>query len=302
VHQVTFGGGPKYNPTWASYSDTHQISGEGPHDIAYSVDEGGVRYLDVAEVGSNDGPGVVNPFRVPADIRTYPLTGYPGGDTAPNWSPMGRNILFASTAGIANEDIYGLGPMFAVPGTPISLWWQGPATRLTSDPARDTNPDWETSEQCSVMAPRPPLPAPSRSAGGGDGGSGGGGGSSGGGGSGGGGGGATGGGGGGGGGAHVARRRSPGLAIRGARWHGGRVSVVGRAARGLRHRVRVAFACGHHRRQHTQKRVGARSGRFGARLRAPRACLRARRGVVAAAFGGDRRYRKQKVSVRVRRR
>ena len=34
--------------------------------------------------------------------------------------------------------------------------------RLTTDPARDTNPDWEPSEQCSVMGPRPPIPAPTR--------------------------------------------------------------------------------------------------------------------------------------------
>ena len=159
VHQVTSGGQPKHDPTWASYSDSNGVSLQGPHDIAYSVGQGGTRYLDVAEVGSNAGPGVANPFHDAAAIRTFPLTGDPGGDTAPNWSPIGFNIVFASTAGAGNEDIYGLGSTFAL-GSPAP--WQGPATRLTADPARDTNPDWEPAQQCSVMGPRPPIPAPTR--------------------------------------------------------------------------------------------------------------------------------------------
>lgn len=159
VHQVTAGGGPKSDPTWASYSDSHRVSLQGPHDIAYSVEQGGRRYLDVAEVGSNDGPAVTDPFRDSTAITTHALTGDPGDDTAPNWSPIGSNLVYASTAGGANEDIYGLGAAFA----PTSLTpWQGPSTRLTTDPARDTNPDWEPYQQCSVMTPRPPIPAPTR--------------------------------------------------------------------------------------------------------------------------------------------
>lgn len=161
VHQVTFGGGAKYDPTWANYADSHGVSLQGPHDIAYSVEQGGKRYLDVAEVGSVDGPAVTDPFHEPGAIRTFPLTGDPGGDTAPNWSPIGLNVVYASTAGGANEDLYGLGERFA-PAS--SNPWQGPAMRLTTDPARDTNPDWEPSEQCSVMVPRPPIPAPTRTA------------------------------------------------------------------------------------------------------------------------------------------
>jgi Tol biopolymer transport system component len=274
VHQVTFGGGPKFDPTWAIYSDRNFVSGAGPHDIAYSVQQGGKRFLDVAELGSNDGPAVTNPFAFPGDIRIYPLTGDPGGDSAPNWSPKGLDLVYASTAGGANEDIYGLGSAFR-PGSLTP--WQGPATRLTTDRARDTNPDWQPYEQCSVMAPRPPLPAPSRAS-------------------------RRGGGGGGGGGGSGARLASPRLTIRTARWHGKRVSVGGRAARGLSGRLRVAFSCGRRGSQHTQRLVRARSGRFGARLRAPRACRRARRGVVAAAYGGDHRHRAQKVTRRVRRR
>ena len=274
VHQVTFGDGPKFDPTWAIYSDRNFVSGAGPHDIAYSVEDGGKRFLDVAEVGSNDGPAVTNPFALPGDIRIYPLTGDPGGDSAPNWSPKGLDLVYASTAGGANEDIYGLGSAFR-PGSLTP--WQGPATRLTTDRARDTNPDWQPYQQCSVMAPRPPLPAPSRAS-------------------------RRGGGGGGGGGGSGARLASPRLTIRTARWHGKRVSVGGRAARGLSGRLRVAFSCGRRGSQHTQRLVRARSGRFGARLRAPRACRRARRGVVAAAYGGDRRHRAQKVTRRVRRR
>jgi Ca2+-binding RTX toxin-like protein len=160
VHQVTFSGA-NYDPTWANYADNNGVSLQGPHDIAYSVEQGGKRYLDVAEVGSADGPEVADPFHDPAAIRTFPLTGDPGGDTAPNWSPIGFNVVYATTAGGANEDIYGLGKRFA-PASPIP--WQGPAMRLTTDPARDTNPDWEPFEQCSVMGPRPPIPAPTRTA------------------------------------------------------------------------------------------------------------------------------------------
>jgi hypothetical protein len=302
VHQVTFGTAPKYDPSWANYSDSHGVSLQGPHDIAYSVDQGGRRYLDVAEVGNPDGPEVDGPFSDPATITMFPFTGDPGGDTAPNWSPIGLNLVYASTAGGANEDVYGLGPTFA----PASLTpWQGPPTRLTTDPARDTNPDWEPFQQCSVMSPRPPLPGPTRAGGGGGGGGragGGGGGDRAGGGGGGGRAGGGGGGGSGGGGGGGDGPRAPGLAIRSVHWHASRVSVGGRATRGLQGRVRVAFACGHRRSQHTQKRVHARSGRFGGRLRAPRACRRARRGVVAAAYGGDHRYRAQKVTRRIRRR
>lgn len=279
VHQVTTGSAQKHDPTWANYSDNQLVSLQGPHDIAYSVEQDGSRYLDVAEVGSNDGPPVTDPFHIPEDIRTYPLTGDPGGDSAPNWSPIGLSLVYASTAGGTNEDIYGLGRQFA-PMSPTP--WQGPATRLTTDVGRDTNPDWEPYQQCSVMSPRPPLPAPTRKSkprpkpkpkpkpttppp------------------------------------ATNAGRRAPRLAIRGVRWHAGRVRVTGRAARGLPGSVRVAFACGRRPAQHTQRRTRARAGRFGARLRAPRACRRARRGVVAAAYGGGRRYRAQKVSRRVHR-
>src|SRR6188472_3864331 len=98
------------------------------------------------------------------------------------------------------------------------------------------------------------------------------------------------------------RKASPRLSIRGARWDASRVTVVGESARGLGGRVRVAFSCGHRRGQHTQRKVRARSGRFGATMRATRACRRARLGVVVAAYGGDRRYRGQRVSRRVRHR
>lgn len=98
------------------------------------------------------------------------------------------------------------------------------------------------------------------------------------------------------------RKASPRLSIRSARWNASRVTVVGRSAHGLRGRVRVAFSCGHRRRRHTERKVRARSGRFGATLRAPTACRRARLGAVVAAYGGDGRYRGERVSGRVRHR
>jgi hypothetical protein len=96
------------------------------------------------------------------------------------------------------------------------------------------------------------------------------------------------------------RKASPRLSIRSARWRASRVTVAGRSAHGLGGRVRVAFSCGHRHRQHTERKVRARSGRFGTTLRAPTACRRARLGVVVAAYGGDGRYRGERVSRRVR--
>lgn len=154
VHQVTSGGGAKRDPTWVRYQGGGSDFG-GPSAIAYSVEQGGRRYIDVSEVGSPDGPEVVDPFSNPAMFRTFPLTGDPGDDAAPNWSPVGVEIVYASTAGGAAEDIYGLGAKF----TGVESF-TGPPKRLTFDPAKDTNPDWEPWKQCATMRPQPPIPAP----------------------------------------------------------------------------------------------------------------------------------------------
>jgi hypothetical protein len=98
------------------------------------------------------------------------------------------------------------------------------------------------------------------------------------------------------------RRASPRLRVRRARWHRGQVRISGRAARGLRHRVRVGFACGPRAGQHSGRLVRVRAGRFRVSLGVRQACHRARRGVVAAAYRGDARHRAQRVHRRVRRR
>src|SRR6201999_4224578 len=80
----------------------------------------------------------------------FELTGDPGGDGAPAWSPNGEAALFQSDRDQeGNLDIY-------------RVAWDGTdSRRLTRDPAADRDPDWEarTSEQgggCFLPSPRSP--------------------------------------------------------------------------------------------------------------------------------------------------
>jgi hypothetical protein len=244
------------------------------NDILFTTREAGTTYLDYVEAPAVDDRSVI-PFLDLTKTRRFRLTGDPGGDTSAVWAPFGDQIAFTRTFA-SNADLW------AMSSGGASL------RRLTQDARLDLHPSWQPAQESSAEVVGghtypagvtrgggrgtsngtpgngPTNPGPNNPP--------------------------------------RRRRASPKLSIRSARWHASRVTVSGRTARGLRGRVRVAFSCGHRRRQHTQRRVRARSGRLGATLRAPRACRRARRGVVVAAYGGDSRYRSQRVSRRVRRR
>jgi hypothetical protein len=96
-------------------------------------------------------------------------------------------------------------------------------------------------------------------------------------------------------------KKSPRLRILHARWRHRVVQVSGRSVRGLRHRIRVRFACRRHVRQGITKRVRTRRGRYAVKLHTPRVCRHSHRGLVTAAYGGDSRYRAQRVHRHVRR-
>jgi hypothetical protein len=270
-HPRPVAGGPLEvsEPSWQVTSPTTRTVEF--NDVLFTTRENGTTYLDYVEAPASDLSSDI-PFAVPAQTRRYQLTGEPGGDSGGVWAPFGDQIAF-TRAFAGNADLW----VMLANGTNLR--------RLTQDPAPDLYPTWQPAQDSSAdlvgghtypgpvgrggkgpnpgnTPGNPPRTNPP----------------------------------------NPPRRRRAGLTLRGVRWHAGRVTVAGRTARGLRGRVRVAFACGRRRSQHTQRRVRARSGRFAARLRVPRACRRARRGVVAVAYGGDRRYRGQKVSRRVRRR
>jgi hypothetical protein len=244
------------------------------NDILFTTREAGTTYLDYVEAPAVDDRSVI-PFLDLTQTRRYQLTGDPGGDTSAVWAPFGDQIAFTRTFA-SNADLWAM----SSGGTNLR--------RLTQDPRPDLYPSWQPAQESSAelvgghTTPGPVTRGARRGTGPGPTGN-----------------------------RPVnnvpagprqSPRASPRLSIRGVRWHRSRVKVAGRAARGLSGRVRVAFACGHRRSQHTQRRVRPRSGRFGTTLRAPRACRRARRGVVVAAYGGDRRHRAQRLSRRVRHR
>jgi hypothetical protein len=136
----------------------------------YTSVEDGVQYLNLL---------VATPFSA-----FFPLTGEPGGDDAPNWSPFGDEVLFSSTRG-GNADIYAISPYGAGLPEPPNLEREPPLApgemrKLTTDPGADLYPDREPVDgACAGVEPNPPIPlTPSRpSHPGGDGGAGAGGGS-----------------------------------------------------------------------------------------------------------------------------
>jgi hypothetical protein len=238
-------------------------------DVLFTTREVGTTFLDYVEEELGSAP----PFTGASPVTRYQLTGDPGGDTDGAWAPRGDRIVFVRTLD-GNPDLW----IMSSSGTNLQ--------RFTQRAGSDLAPSWQPGQESSadlvgghtypgpvtrtpktnppVNSTPPTNPRPPHP--------------------------------------NPPHLRWPKLAIRTAKWHARRITVTGSTARGFHRRVRVAFACGHRHRQHVQRRVRARSGRLGAKLRAPRACRHARRGVVAAAYGGDGRYRAQKVSVRVHRR
>jgi Ca2+-binding RTX toxin-like protein len=171
--QITHGGGDKRDPSWITHFVTDLPE---QHQIVYSVEQGGRRYLDLAEHEIVDID--VPPFGDPLAVLMRSLTGDPGDDTAPSWSPGANALVFATTDG-------GSTPRLAIMrgGEFDPLRRQGdPVVPPAGD--GDTNPDWEALSNCANPHPRMPAPAPvnrtPKGSGGGDtgGGSGGGGGGS----------------------------------------------------------------------------------------------------------------------------
>jgi hypothetical protein len=255
-------------PSWQATNPAQPPLGR-VRDVLFTTRESGDTYLDYIEEPLTAEP----PFADPSQVMRRQLTGDPGGDDRAVWAPFGDQIAFTRTAG-GNPDLW----VMAADGRALRA--------LTSYAGPDLNPSWEPAAESSAdvvgghTEPGPVTRTPTRDGNGGNGGNNGNGGVNG----------------------RTQARRSPRLAIRRVRWHGRRVAVSGRASRRLSARVRLRFSCGRRRSQHTARRVRASAGRFGGRLTAPRACRRARRGTVSAAFGGNARYRKQSVSRRVRRR
>ena len=263
-------------PSWQATNPAQPPLGR-IRDVLFTTRESGDTYLDYVEEPLTAEP----PFADPSQVIRRQLTGDPGGDDKAVWAPFGDQIAFTRTAG-GNPDIW----VMAADGSALRA--------LTSRAGPDLNPSWAPALESSAdvvgghTEPGPVTRTPTRGGNGGNGGNGGGH--------------STGGGNGGVSGHTQARRRSPGLAIRRVRWRGRRVTIAGRASRRLSGRVRLSFSCGRRRSQRTSRRVRARAGRFEGTLTAPRACRRARRGTVRAAFSGNDGFRKQSASRPVRRR
>jgi hypothetical protein len=131
--RATEGGGPKFDPSWAHLFDEYHR----PHLILYSTEVAGTRYIDLLE---DVAPG--SPF---SPSETWQLTGDPGGDGGPSWSPHGADMLFDSSRS-GNREIY-----MADPDGENAL-------RLTDDPESDLNADWMPAPDCAGVSPRPPYP------------------------------------------------------------------------------------------------------------------------------------------------
>jgi hypothetical protein len=154
--QVTNGPSPASDPSWVTYTP---LPGDDPpvttQDIAYRTDELGTTYLNVIENAYlDDGTTPMLPFDG-TDGVVYPLTGDPGGDASPAFSPRGDRLAYDSTssdpAGI-NRDIH------------LMFDTSGPLTPepdpYAPDPAEDSHPSWEGRPDCALPIPHLPTPAP----------------------------------------------------------------------------------------------------------------------------------------------
>ena len=147
AQQVTSGPSPHTDPSWTRFDD-------GSQGLVYTTVEEGVQYLDLL---------------VASQFSSFvPLTGEPGGDDAPEWSPFGDEILFSRAQnGASNIDVinpYGSGlPEFPnLPREPPLA--PGEVRALTSDTGADLNPTRQpTDRPCAGVEPNAPTPrTPSR--------------------------------------------------------------------------------------------------------------------------------------------
>ncbi len=142
-------------PSWFHYTmpDEGEPMSRLAHQLAYRTAAFDTTYLDILEHAYDaDGPPPATPFET---TTVLPLTGDPGGDGAPSWSPLGSDIVYDSTRGDPaglNRDIHvlrseGSQPLMSAPA-------------LTTSLATDVNPAWQGAPQCAQAMPRLPVPAP----------------------------------------------------------------------------------------------------------------------------------------------
>jgi hypothetical protein len=275
MRPVATGPGELFDPSWQTTNDFDFGDPPAPlsdrprvNDIVFATAQLGTTFLDFVEepwtlAADGDATEPAVPFAEGLARDRFTLTGDPGGDNAPVWSPAGGRVAFERTTG-GNTDVWTVRP----DGTDLR--------RLTTRTGLDGRPSWQPDQESSVDrvgGHTNPGPASRNPKGPGPGGQGPGG----------------------------EQRRSPRLAIRGATWRGRRIVVAGRAASDLAGRLRVKFACGRSSRKRATRLVRARNGRFRVAIRIPARCRRARRATVVLKYGGDRAYTSQRVSKAVRR-
>jgi hypothetical protein len=275
MRPVATGPGDLFDPSWQTTNDFDFGDPPAPlsdrprvNDIVFATAQLGTTFLDFVEepwtlAADGDATEPAVPFAEGLARDRFTLTGDPGGDNAPVWSPAGGRVAFERTTG-GNTDVWTVRP----DGTDLR--------RLTTRTGLDGRPSWQPDQESSVDrvgGHTNPGPASRNPKGPGPGGQGPGG----------------------------EQRRSPRLAIRGATWRGRRIVVAGRAASDLAGRLRVKFACGRSSRKRATRLVRARNGRFRVAIRIPARCRRARRATVVLKYGGDRAYTSQRVSKAVRR-
>jgi hypothetical protein len=272
LRPIASGPGPLSDPSWQVTNDVESAASLVVHsrlnDIVFSTAQSGTTYLDYVEepwIGDQEFETTVTPpvpFANPAAIVRYPLTGNPGGDSDPVWAPYGDQVAFERTTG-GNSDIWVVQADGSSPH------------RLTSGAGQDLHPSWQPGYESSVeKVGGHTNPGPvdrSRDKQGpddpGD----------------------------------PQVRTSPRLRIAGVRWHNRKVRLAGRTAAGVGQRLKVTFSCGSGGARRSARLVFSRSGRFGTTLKTKQRCRRARRGLVAVAYGGDMRHLPDRVSRRVRR-
>jgi hypothetical protein len=279
LRPVASGPGPLTDPSWQVTNDfdfaDNSIDSR-LNDIVFATPQSGTTYLDYVEepwVGDGQPETTVTPpvpFANPAAIVRHPLTGDPGGDGDPVWAPNGDQVAFERTTA-GDSDIWTV----QADGTG--------ARRLTSGAAQDLHPSWQPGSESSVDkvgGHTNPGPVDRSHGDGGKGDSGKGDSKD----------------------SGSQPRVSPGLRIAGVRWHNRKVRLAGRTAAGVGQRLRVTFSCGSGGARRSARLVFSRSGRFGTTLKTKQRCRRARRGLVAVAYGGDTRHLPDRVTRRVRRR
>jgi len=216
MRPVATGPGDLFDPSWQTTNDFDFADPPTPlsdrprvNDIVFATAQLGTTFLDfVEEPWTLAADGIATEPAVPfADglaRERFALTGDPGGDNAPMWSPSGGRVTFERTTD-GNTDVWTVRP----DGTDLR--------RLTGRAGFDGRPSWQPDQESSVDrvgGHTNPGPASRNPKGPGPGGQGPGG----------------------------EQRRSPRLAIRGATWRGRRIVVAGRAASDLAGRLRVKFA------------------------------------------------------------